>query len=232
MRRVFATFSRLSGSGPIPGICRGLPVFLIALLAAEPAFAQTSTLSLDLMLAKFVGNIAGPIEKISYLGCFTFGIYLLVKGLFKCIKYSDEGSKGQQKFSGIWGTLAVGALLIALPSTVTTMGETLYGSADGYSSAATIGQTLSYTNVDSNVQARMNMVYSTILVLLQMIGLISFIRGLSILRSVTDGNTQVTSMAGITHVIAGSIAWNFGAFVQTISKTIGFDILSGGSGVI
>jgi hypothetical protein len=78
---------------------------------------------------------------------------------------------------------------------------------------------LSYS--DDAIGKEMTNAYWVIITFVQMIGLISFVRGLNILRSVTDGNTQVTSMAAITHILAGAIAWNMGDFVQFVGNTVG-----------
>jgi len=195
-----------------------LTSFVMILLAAMPAHAQaTSPLGLDDMMANFIVNVNGPILHIVYLGCYTFGVYLLMKGLFKCIKYSDEGSKGQQKFSGIWGTLAVAGMLIALPTMMGTVSDSL--TFQHYNSTQVA---LSYTDASNpDVAAKVKKTYWVMVTFIQMVGLISFVRGLSILRSVTDGNTQVTSMAGLTHVIGGAIAWNIGDFVQMVGSTVG-----------
>lgn len=193
-----------------------LPLLALLILTAMPAHAQTS-LGLDVMMAKFIQNINEPMLRIVYDGSYIFGVYLLVKGLFKCIKYSDEGSKGQQKFSGIWGTFLFGACLIALPTMVGTMSESL--SLTNYAGQQSA---LTYEPAgDPAVGEKLRNTYWTIITFVQMIGLISFTRGLSILRSVTDGNTQVTSMAGLTHVIAGAMAWNLGDFVQMVGNTVG-----------
>jgi len=197
------------------GAAAVLPALLVV-LHASPAHAQT--LSLDVMIANFVKDVNGPILYITYAGAYIFGFYLLAKGLFKCIKYSDEGSRGQQKFGGIWGTLLVGALLIALPAMVGTVSESmLFHNYDGTQNG------LQYTdpNGDTAVNTRVETTYWAIITFVQMIGLISFVRGLSILRSVTDGNTQVTSMAGITHIVAGAIAWNMSDFIQMVGNTVG-----------
>ncbi|HCM83572.1 MAG TPA: hypothetical protein DIS76_03290 [Rhodospirillaceae bacterium] len=201
-----------------------LPVFALAVLSASPAFAQTDPLSLDLMLAKFIEAINGPMMQLTYTGGYIFGAYLIMKGLLKCVKYSDEGSKGQQKFSGIWGSFMFGAMLIALPSVMATMGNTL-----GFDS--TTEPMLSYDNqhmsmIDVEVQEKLDRTYKVIIMFVQMLGMISFTRGLSILRSVSDGNTQVTSMAGITHIVAGAIGWNLGDFVAILGNTVGFTLVS------
>lgn len=203
--------------------------FGVLLLMANPAHAQaTNDLSLDLMLARFIKDIAKPMLTITYVGAYIFGAYLLVKGLLKCVKYSDEGSKGQQKFSGLWGNLLIGALLMALPSSMNSIAGTLYsdaGASFGETAMEYANQILRYDTVtDPDIQAKLNRTYWTIITFVQILGLISFVRGLSILRSVTDGNTQVTSMAGLTHVVAGAIAWNLGEFVQVIFNTVGFEM--------
>jgi len=206
-----------------------LTSFVMILLAAMPAHAQaTQPLGLDDMMANFIQNINGPVLSITYAGCYIFGVYLMVKGLFKCIKYSEEGSKGQQKFSGIWGTLLVASMLIALPTMVGTMSDSL--TFQHYSSTQVA---LSYAGDGSPdgaaIAAKVKKTYWVMVTFIQMVGLISFVRGLSILRSVTDGNTQVTSMAGLTHVIGGAIAWNIGDFVQMVGTTVGCANIMAGS---
>jgi len=196
--------------------------FLLLLFAALPAHADTTSqpLGLDDMMANFIKNINKPIVDAVYAGCYTFGTYLFMKGFFKCIKYSDEGSKGQQKFSGIWGTFAVAGMLLALPSSVGDVSSSLTFEHYASGTQAALGYA-GNSAVDPAVGAKMVRTYWMIITFVQMIGLISFVRGLSILRSVTDGNTQVTSMAGITHIVAGAIAWNLGDFVQMFGNTVG-----------
>ena len=211
-----------------PTACRMLMTFLAVIAYSSTAYADsTNPLALDDMLQNFVHSITLPMEAITYSGAYIFGVYLIMKALFKCVKYSDEGSKGQQKFSGIWGMLTFGSLLIALPNALDTAGSSLFGAPiNGFTA-------LSYSNssLEGDASSHIGRVIITIQVLMQMIGLISLTRGLSILRSVTDGSTQVTTMAGLTHIIAGAIAWNFGGFVDIISHTINFNIMTGTPGV-
>ncbi len=153
----------------------------------------------------------------TYVGSYLFGAYLIARGLLKSIKYSDEGSRGQQKFGGIWGSFFAGAALMALPGFMDMISVSMLMTANDVEPA------LAYENLtNGEIQEKLTRTYWTILTFVQMLGLISFVRGLSILRSVTDGNTQVTSMAGITHVLAGGIAWNLGEFVNMLGETIGY----------
>ncbi len=203
------------------------PLLIMMIFMAAPAYAQTNNLALDEMLAKFVKNIHYPMLGTIYTGSYVFGAYLLMKGLLKCIKYSDEGSKGQQKFSGLWGTLLVGALLIATPSTMNSVAGTLYGDealSNWGSSATNVMGYAQDSSIDEVMKQKLNRTYWVVMAFVQILGLISFVRGLSILRSVTDGNTQVTSMAGITHLTAGAIAWNLSEFVQVVFNTVGYNM--------
>jgi len=197
-----------------------LPLLGMMILLAMPAHAQGAPtgLPLDEMMAHFISGISGPFMHMTYMCAYIFGTYLVAKGLLKSVKFADEGSRGQQKFSGIWGCLFVGATLLALPGSFDMISNTLLVHSSDADPALTYA-----TITNGDIQNRLDRTYWTVLVFMQMLGLISFVRGLSILRSVTDGNTQVTSMAGITHMLAGAMAWNLGEFVEMLGHTIGYN---------
>ena len=197
-----------------------LPVAALMFITAAPAYAQTTPPALDDMMVLIIQSVAGPIMQITKTGAFIFGIYMVGQGLLKAIKYADDGSKSQ-KLGGVYGSILIGAMLCSLPGIVNQVGASLF--ANG----AFTGQftPLSYAMPDPAMLAHLNRVYTAILLFVQMIGLISFVRGLSILRQVTDGNTQVTSMAGITHILAGAIAWNLSGFIDVLSATLGVSLI-------
>jgi hypothetical protein len=53
------------------------------------------------------------------------------------------------------------------------------------------------------------------------VGLISFLRGIYIIREVADGNQQASMMAGLTHIIGGALAVNLGPLINAVEQTLG-----------
>jgi len=64
-------------------------------------------------------------------------------------------------------------------------------------------------------------VITSVLKFVILIGLISFVRGLFIIRSVAEGNQQASMMAGVTHIVAGSVAVNLGPLINAVQTTLG-----------
>ena len=64
-------------------------------------------------------------------------------------------------------------------------------------------------------------VIAAITAFVAVVGWISFIRGFFILRAVTEGNSQASSMAAFTHIIGGAIAVNLGPMLEAVQVTLG-----------
>ena len=62
---------------------------------------------------------------------------------------------------------------------------------------------------------------AAIVAFVAIIGWVSFIRGLFILRGVSEGSGQASMMAAVTHIIGGAIAVNLGGFIMAVQNTLG-----------
>lgn len=70
-------------------------------------------------------------------------------------------------------------------------------------------------------------VISAIIKFVLIVGLISFVRGIFIIRSVAEGNSQSSIMSGVTHMLAGALAVNLGPLLNAVQATLGI----GGFGI-
>ncbi len=205
-----------------------LAVLVVVMLSAQPAFAQTP-LALDEMLAKFIANIQGPLLTLLNAGSYAVGALFVMKGLLKAIKFTDEGARGQQKSLGIASTLIIGAALLALPNTLNMMSDTLLGGS-GNASSNNFNALVYPDGTDGSMtpeeKAKIENTTKAVLAFVQIIGLIGFVKGLALLRSATDGNTQASVAAALTHIIGGAMAWNMVHMVNIISETVGVHILT------
>ena len=62
---------------------------------------------------------------------------------------------------------------------------------------------------------------SAILKFLAIVGFVSFVRGIFIVRDVAEGNNQASIMAGMTHIIGGALAVNLGPLLTAVQTTLG-----------
>jgi intracellular multiplication protein IcmC len=125
--------------------------------------------------------------------------------------------------------MIVGAVLIWLPTTSDVMTETFFGSSStlfsgnsfDYSALGSGSQLLAYST-GSSLQAQWSAIADTLVLYIQFIGLIAFIRGWIIISKATQTGAQPGSMSkGITHIIGGILAINFVQFIGLLQATLG-----------
>lgn len=200
----------------MPRILNLAMAVLIIISASNPAWAQTTAIGLDEMLFNFVKNMQGPLVRLISVVAICIGIVYMGRGFLKLTKLSEGG--GRQSLNGAITTLMIGSILMSMPTALSNVASTLAINANPDFSV------ISYSNVtaDAQVKKKMRMATMAVFGFMQIIGLISFIRGFGILREVSDGASQQASvMAGFTHIIAGTFAFNLMDFVNMIQTTLG-----------
>ena len=81
---------------------------------------------------------------------------------------------------------------------------------------------LDYT--EGMTAAERSAAHATITAIIQfviIVGIISFVRGIFIIRGVAEGSQQASIMAGVTHILAGSLAINLGPLLNAVQFTLG-----------
>lgn len=195
-----------------PGVARFL-------FANDPAIGGgADPLALDQILIRFVTNLHGPL--LTLLGHFATiaGIAFGLVGIFRLIRGAQDGAKGPVG-GGTIGTFIAAA---ALTSVDTMMGATqtsLFGA--GANTVSTYAE-IAYSNtVDADFAERSNQAFQAVLIFTQIVGFFSFVRGIFILRSYSEGDGQASMASGFTHIIAGAIAVNMTAFMSAVQETLG-----------
>jgi intracellular multiplication protein IcmC len=69
--------------------------------------------------------------------------------------------------------------------------------------------------------AHVQAVISAVLQFMIVLGVVAFLRGIYIIREVAEGNGQASLMAGITHMVGGSLAVNLGPVMNAAQNTLG-----------
>ena len=174
------------------------------------------TNALDDALACFMGDILGPSHVTLNFFCFVAGMIFIMIGISRLIKTAQEGARGPGGM-GTVTTFAVGGILISATTILRAFSASFFGS-NITSTAANLTYTTGMTALERDA------VYDVITAVLQfmiIVGMISFVRGMFIMRDVSEGNQQASLMAGMTHIIGGALAVNLGPVLNAIQITLG-----------
>lgn len=199
------------------------PAFMTEALVAtgtNTGFASKFTCSeansLDEAMGCFMADILGPTHVVLNFFSFVAGMIFIMIGISRLIKSAQEGPKGPGGL-GTFGTFVIGGMLLSATTILRAFSGSLFTSPITYTYAS-----LQYTTgmSASEQQAALNVI-SAVLQFLIIIGMISFVRGMFIMRDVTEGKQGASTMAGITHLVAGALAVNMGPLLNAIQQTLG-----------
>lgn len=173
---------------------------------------------LDGMIGALVNDTFMPMSVLINAFGMIAGFILVFIGISRLMKSAQEGARGPGGIGTIM-TFVTGGALLSFSPMVTSLGVSLFA-ADGVS---TPNQgTLRYqAGMDPDAVARAETVIDSIILFVMMIGTISIMRGIFIMRGVAEGNSQASSMAGVTHLIGGALAVNLAPFLNAAQNTLG-----------
>ncbi len=171
---------------------------------------------LDTMMVAFTANILGPAQSLMNWFGYVAGIILVIIGITRLMRSAQEGVRGPGGVGTLMTFLAAGALISFSPM-VTAFTGSMFTIPMGANYA-----TLNYTvGLGPDELGHIHAVISAVLRFVIVIGLVSFLRGIFIVRSVAEGDNQASMMAGVTHLIGGALAVNLGPFLNAVQNTLG-----------
>lgn len=179
-------------------------------------FGKTSsaTEGLDHSLVHMITDITPALTALIGLIAFLSGIFMIFSGL---LALSNQGFQQETaNKTQIMARLGVGTALTAFASSVETILGTIFGQT-----TLNADSTLAYSQsaLDAATNQAVSGVLNAIFIWLTLIGLISILRGLWILKAALEkGHSGLT--APLTHLIAGGMLCNMGPTVQLIQKTL------------
>ena len=192
---------------------------LVGLTGNDDPSSEAIGPGLDTMLGCFMSDIIGPMHTLITFFGYVAGIILIMIGISRLMKSAQEGARGPGGI-GTMMTFAAGGALMSFNGMITAITRSVFG-MDEFNTRTFA--TLGYKGIDSDAQEHMYVVISSVLKFMIIIGLVSFIRGIFIMRSVAEGNGQASMMSAVTHIIGGAIAINLGAFINAIHASLGLD---------
>ncbi len=185
--------------------------------AAETGFNTPGVSSggLDTMVARLMADIYDPMGYM--LGGFVYlaGILLILIGIMRQLKTMQDGVKGPGGIGTIM-TFLVGGALLSLGPMMGAWSTSMFGT----NMIVTSGE-LQYTQgMTAEEVNHVHTVISAVIAFMMVVGWVSFIRGFFIIRAVSEGESNASLMAGMTHLFGGALAVNLGPVLNAIQTTL------------
>jgi len=189
---------------------------LLLLFVSSVVFAQTTgsssgseaTVDAIKMLENFNNAYPSIIRLVSAF-CYLLGFLLIIRGVFYLKMYGELRTMMSTQTSAKIPLflILVGSLFVFLPSTYNNISISFFGSAS----------VLSYDQVTTSMNP---LLLKSIVGVVQIIGLLSFIKGWMILvANAQQPGGQATVGKAITHIIGGLCAYNILGFTNVIWNT-------------
>ncbi len=161
------------------------------------------------MLIQFSEALPNLMRLVTALA-YVMGFFFIVKGLMELKQFGESRSMMSQEHSLTKPLLAVfvGAMLIYLPATVQTGLSTFWTTPNPYG------------YLPSSSDDNWSDLTSAAFMVVQLVGVIAFMRGLMMLTRVA-GHGQDTFGKAMAHIIAGILCINLYQFLQAIFSTLG-----------
>lgn len=191
-----------------------LLIGLCGLLFVDVAYAQQTGTTLDaIQMLINLSNTYPSLTRLVYAASYLMGLAMMIKAIYAFKVYGETRTMMSQQTTIKTPIIlvVVASVLLWLPSGLHTLIETAFGHE----------YVLQYTVSPSNPlgQAGTN----ALIYLIQLVGLISFIRGwVYLAQGAGGGQSQHTTGKALTHIIGGLFAVNVVEFTNILWSTFGF----------
>ncbi|MDP3559240.1 MAG: type IV secretion protein IcmC [Legionellaceae bacterium] len=166
-------------------------------------------------LANNLGSVQTLIKVVAYVMGFAFGI----KGIMSLRHLSESRGGGQQSGKEVVAYFIAAAALVSLPTTISIVLQSSFGSSN----------ILAYSPINSSNAAFSALFGSgstvgrSLVMIIQTIGYVAFVRGFVLLTKSGSGQGGQQSGGigkGLTHILGGILAINIVGTLQIINNTL------------
>ncbi|HVT62611.1 MAG TPA: type IV secretion protein IcmC [Legionellaceae bacterium] len=166
-----------------------------------------------------LANSLLPVEKMLTGGAYLMGLAFAIKAILTLKTHGEQRSSmsgtGNMKEAGVY--LFVAAMLVYYP----TAFKIFMNSTFGYENVLAYAPMNTSTPLISNLFGNDNMVGYSLTVIVQVIGLVAFIRGwVMIARGSAQGQAGGTTGKGLMHVFGGILAMNIIGTLEVFHNTL------------
>lgn len=169
-------------------------------------------------------NISAPLQSLMSAMCLVIGAFLVTKGLMRAAKYGTDPRAASIQV--ILANLLVGAVLLSAGQLMDIVMQTVFGVT---TSGITTFPGINWSTISKAPSIgidKANEVIKAVLVFVQVLGIIGFVRGWLIIKSAAEGTGQATIAQGVSFIIGGVMAVNIGGMAVILNKTFGLNILN------
>ena len=168
-------------------------------------------------LISLVRDVDEPLRFGISVVCYLLALGLFYQGCMRLLRASER----LQGVSGVGTALcfAVCVVLVTLPSWIVGAEMSLFGERSGG-----VGATMGYGGGGEAADA-MNQVLKAVFVIVGLVGLIAFIRGLFVLRAAADGRPGATAGGAAVMMFGGLLAWHMVPVLGALQKSLGIKVL-------
>ncbi len=208
-----------AGTGKITGVGTAMP---------DLATALNNLKTLVPILNRLLGTI-----------CYLMGIGLMFRGIMGLKNFGQTNSSTKGEMSGPLVYIIIGAFMIYIPETLTISSQSLFGvssitedflkvDTDLGGMAALDQETLKasiqlfgYLPESLTVEGQWATLVDTVVIFMQFIGYLAFVRGMIIISQSGQPGVQPGSITkGIIHAVGGVLAINFIPVVKLMNETL------------
>lgn len=185
---------------------------ILAFLCVTTMTYAPSSMAAVVDLATMLENFSKTVPQFMRLVtafAYVSGMYLVFKGVMGLKQYGEQRTQmsSSHELKGPLLTMAVGTALLYLPSTVEAGLSTFWMDPNPYG----------YVQTDSD---QWNTLIQDCFAVIQLIGVIAFIRGLFVLGQLSGQAQPGTFGKGLAHIIGGVLAINLYQFAQAVINTL------------
>lgn len=177
-------------------------------------FSAQSTTGLDMaQVFSNIGMQVDPIMNFLVVLCYVVGVGLSVSAVMKLKKYGTRTAFMSVEMSMVGPMIQffIGVALFYSPMFIASLNLTIFSSSG-------VEYELSYTSSTIDYDTYVEPVLGVI----QIIGMIAFIRGWTMLSKATNPGQQPGAISkGLTHVVGGLLAVNIRTFITVVYQTLG-----------
>ena len=175
------------------------------------AEVNVNTFSAQDMLTSFAKNIPNLMRMVTAIA-YVLGMFFIFNGILKLKQYGESRTmmSGDRGLTGPVVTIAVGTLLLYLPTSVQVGMSTFWTNPNPYGYVLETDQWQEFINI--------------CFMIVQFIGTIAFIRGLVMMSHLGSQSQQGAFSKGLTHIIGGIFCINIYQFVQVVATTFGIQL--------
>lgn len=189
-------------------------VFGTTTAATTVPMSMSASPSLDQMMINLIANIKAPMGFLIWSLSAILGLFFLVTAFVRMAKGAGQDGPRGSLGSGTVGRVVVGAILLSLAATADIFTTTIFGGAGAQFTGMNI------PGVSAATLEHAESVMAAILVFVQIIGFIAFMRGFLMLRALADGNNGISTAAAATHIVGGAVAINISPALKVIQETV------------